>query len=518
MKDNSDKPDYTGKRALLLTRVSTPKQIEMYGHAWQEMQIRKLLIEPLGLQLDEKHHIIRDTYTGLEFRHREALTRILEMAERGEIDVVCMEVLDRGLGRKGLPREMFRMQLRELGVRILTTDPNEHADDDSLIGEMIRLIKGYKAEEEINDLVRRTMGGKRAKAEGRQKDGIIGEKKIVGNGPRLYGYTFLLDEHGRKVGYELNLEVICVDAEGTEWTEVMVVQFIFNQLQAGTTIRQVAKLLNEKDIPPATVVRGTRVKRVGIPLWQPSSINNMIRNSAYWGAFRQFRTRTVEKKPGQKYKPRRATPEEDQVIIAVPAIVTKEVANTVLKKLRRNQKQARRNNKKPEESLLRAGLIICGECQGNMSVIRDRRKEDYYVHYKCNRFAGLIGRCVGTQITAHLVDDAAWERAVEIIRDPSQVEAKIKHLTTDNSLTKHRERTRTNLAEIRRRQASLRKDLSEMSQEGKLDKGTREYLSGQLQILAKQEEEAKEQQAKEQAFQKQYNELVLTSWTYYLLL
>src|SRR5450759_2934614 len=143
MQNNTDNP-YRGKRALMFTRVSTPKQIEMYGHAWQEMQIRKLLIEPLGLQLDEERHIIRDTYSGLEYRYREALDTILAMAEKGEIDVVCMEVLDRGLGRKGLLREMFRLQLSELGVRILTTDPNEHADDDSLIGEMIRLIKGYK--------------------------------------------------------------------------------------------------------------------------------------------------------------------------------------------------------------------------------------------------------------------------------------------------------------------------------------------------------------------------------------
>ncbi len=70
------------------------------------------------------------------------------MAERGEFDVFVMEVLDRGLGRKGLAREIYRMQLRELGVRVLTTDPNDHADDDSLIGEMIRLWKGYKAGDE----------------------------------------------------------------------------------------------------------------------------------------------------------------------------------------------------------------------------------------------------------------------------------------------------------------------------------------------------------------------------------
>src|SRR5438445_775819 len=118
MADNQNR-DYRDKRALMLLRVSTPSQEEMYGWHSQEKEIRQKLIGPLGLKLDEERHVIRDTYTGLEFRERPALTRILEIAERGEIDVLVMDVLDR-LGRKGLPREIFRMQLREKRVRILT--------------------------------------------------------------------------------------------------------------------------------------------------------------------------------------------------------------------------------------------------------------------------------------------------------------------------------------------------------------------------------------------------------------
>src|SRR6266852_5159420 len=107
--DTADKPDYTGKRALMLLRVSTPVQEQMYGWPSQERSIRTKLIEPLGLLLDEERHILRDTYTGLEFKERPALDRILEMAERQEFDVVVMDVLDR-LGRRGLLRELYRMQ------------------------------------------------------------------------------------------------------------------------------------------------------------------------------------------------------------------------------------------------------------------------------------------------------------------------------------------------------------------------------------------------------------------------
>src|SRR2546421_1306570 len=140
MINNGDQPDYRGLRALLLTRVSTAEQEKKYSHAAQERQVREKLIKPLGLKLDEKRHVIHDTYTGLEYRYREALDTILTMAERGEFDVLCMDVLDRGLGRKALSREIFRMQLRELGIRILTTEPSDHADDDSLEGLIMRFM------------------------------------------------------------------------------------------------------------------------------------------------------------------------------------------------------------------------------------------------------------------------------------------------------------------------------------------------------------------------------------------
>src|SRR2546421_1621484 len=221
MLNNGNRPDYQGMRGLLLTRVSTEEQAKKYSHDAQERKIRQLLIEPLDIRImDEERHIVHDTYTGLEYRYRQALEDILEMAERGEFDVLCMDVLDRGLGRKALAREMFRMQLREFGVRILTTQESDHADDDSLEGQIMRFFKGYKAEEEVNDFVRRTRDGKREKALGNEYKGI--PQQIIGTGDRLYGYKFALNEKGVRVGYTLNLDVIFVDEDGTEWTEVTV--------------------------------------------------------------------------------------------------------------------------------------------------------------------------------------------------------------------------------------------------------------------------------------------------------
>jgi hypothetical protein len=512
---NTDKPDYQGMRALMLTRVSTPKQEEMYGHTWQEMEIRKKLIEPLDLQLDEERHIIRDTYSGLEFRYRKALDRILEMAERKEFDVLCMEVLDRGLGRKGLPRELFRLQLRELGIRILTTDPNDHADDDTLEGQMMRLLRGYKSEEEINDFVRRSHGGKRAKATGDKAYGI--PPKVVGSGSRTFGYHYIYDENGKRAGLAINYEVIYIEPDGTEWTEPKVILFIFEQAEKRTTFRQIAIMLNDKGIPSPATLKGVKTKthkQGDMTQWQASVVSRMLRQTAYKGESIQFGKRT-HKVPGKKWAQQVKTNAEEQIIVACPAIIDPERFDALQERLGVNKKLASRNNKNPQDTLLRAGLAICGHCMGNMTV--NRRVGRYKgrsgsdaddIRYVCGRAISSLGKCQGVNsINARFLDKEAWDYAVSIITDPSVVDQRVKELKTDDETTKHRERTRSILADIRKRQTSLRKNLNELMQEGKLDTGTKDFLTGQLQLLGKQEEDCLKELADEQALQEKYKKL-----------
>lgn len=157
-----------------------------------------------------------------------------------KFDILVMDVLDRGLGRKALAREVFRMQLREFGVRILTTDPDDHADDDSTWGEIIRYLKGKSAEDELNNIRRRAMDGKYER---------IKEGKLLGAPTALYGYMYpVISINFREVidrtRYVLNEVVIYVDHDGFEWTEVKVVIFLFNGVLEGRTIRGLAKELN----------------------------------------------------------------------------------------------------------------------------------------------------------------------------------------------------------------------------------------------------------------------------------
>jgi len=239
--------DYRGKRAVVLLRVSTEEQEKKYGFPSQLRSIREKLIEPLGLRiLDEEKYIVRDTYTGMEFREREELAKILEMAKRREFDVLVMDVLDR-LGRTGLPREIYRAELLMNGVRTLTTKPEEHADDNSLMGQMIRLLHGFKSEEERNDILRRTQNGKRER--------VLKDHKLLGSPMAKYGWkfrdvdkgTYLLDNDSIKI--ELD-GTILLDENGEPWTAAKVRRFMFEFVDGGKgSIRKLGTYLTSQHIP-----------------------------------------------------------------------------------------------------------------------------------------------------------------------------------------------------------------------------------------------------------------------------
>src|SRR5258708_4781407 len=340
---------YRGLRALEFLRVSTPLQEKMYGWPRQGQAVREKLVDPLDLDVV---HVIRDSYTGLEFKEREALDLALAMAKKGEYDLLVMDMLER-LGRKGLEREIYLMQLRQTGVRVLTTDPDDHADDESLWGESIRYLKGKASEDEVKNTRYRTMGGRRAKALGDPEKGI--PPRLVGNGQRIYGYKYIIGEKGRRIGIELNYAVVYVEPDGTEWTEVKVVRFIFEQADNGVSLTKIAEILNQKGIPSPYVTKQMRAKNMrGESTWLTSTLSRVVRQSAYWGKAVMFKTRPGERVPGKRYGRREKTTEAEQVIIDVPAIISEELALRVQARVTHNQSFSARNNRDPEATLMRS--------------------------------------------------------------------------------------------------------------------------------------------------------------------
>ncbi len=474
---------YRGLRALLLTRVSTADQ----SHEAQERVIREKLINPLGLIVNEESHVIHDTYTGLDYRYRAALDEIIRMAERREFDLLCLDVLDRGLGRKGVSREVFRGQLRDLGIHVLTTEPSDHSDDDSLEGQLMRLLKGYKAEEEINDFVRRSKNGKRHKALGNAENGT--PPKVIGNNGRYYGYRYVHDSKGKKETLVPNHDVIFVDRKSIKWTEVRVMIFSFRCAMRRIPLRRICDRLNKIGIPSPAVTLGIKLKSRGVTsnelVWEAASLSRMLRNTLFSGRLRT-NTEYVVKVPGMKSKKRIKRPPEEHIIVPIPAIVSVELQEDVLRNLRRNQKFSRRNNKQRVLPLLHGGLAKCGNCGRNTFprasfwVLKSGERIDR-IYYKCMvRANGSFHKCQGCSIDTDIVDNEVWKIALQIIYNPFLVDQALERQRSKDPTTTRRKQITKAIGDLERERKSLQENLMRMIREQILDRSTEGVLSQRL--------------------------------------
>ncbi|MBA2288563.1 MAG: recombinase family protein [Ktedonobacteraceae bacterium] len=525
--------DYRGKRAVVLLRVSTEEQEKKYGFPSQLRSIREKLIEPLGLRiLDEEKYIVRDTYTGMEFREREELAKILEMAKRREFDVLVMDVLDR-LGRTGLPREIYRAELLMNGVRTLTTKPEEHADDNSLMGQMIRLLHGFKSEEERNDILRRTQNGKRER--------VLKDHKLLGSPMAKYGWkfrdidkgTYLLDNDPIKI--ELD-GTILLDENGEPWTAAKVRRFMFEFVDGGKgSIRKLGTYLTSQHIPVpkegkwnATFVKrildtryvhtpsdepilaygyltvldgngqpytdasvaqiiyelddkGMNTKKIaeilhkqGVPTgkeaqWTVASTAWLLKDRSVVGEAPVYVYET-SKEPGGK-KITKKKPQDEWVYLpegVIPPILVMEDGKPniaqferVQKRLEGNQKNATRNNRHPENHLLRGGYAKCGYCGGNMTTsMQGKRRRAIYC---CSTAGNMDGRCKENNFTlAEKLDSCAWSVAKEIIGDPSIVDKAVEDRKTKDPNAERREYI---IGELSKNKASRARLMSRLEDE-----------------------------------------------------
>jgi hypothetical protein len=479
---------YRGVRALEFLRVSTEEQKKNFGWPRQHQTNKERLIDPLELRVIGQ---IKDSYTGLDFQMHEALDEALRRAKNGEYDILIMDMLDR-LGRKGLEREIYLLELKQAGVRAVSADPEDHSDDDSSWGEIIRYLKGKAAEDEVKNMRYRTMGGRRAKAMGDPEKGI--EPQIVGNGHRYYGYKYVTDERGKRVGVTLNHDVIKVDEDGTEWTEVKVIVLVFESAAKGISLRRMCDFLNSKGIPSPFIAKGIKNKKMKYPVWHVPALSRFLKQSAYWGEARFNKHPVAEKVPGKRYKARRNTSEEEQLVVPVPAIVTKELAEQAQKRAKQNQSQSSRNNRKPQETILRAGFIKCGYCKRTMLAVRyytknKNEEEIVHMHYVCKTSTHIANACKGCCIAASIADKLAWDKVVELINDPREVDERVEKERKKDPTAERRKELNAKLKGIRDEQAALQDYLSERIRKRTLDDKTEARLNRDLHQLAEQEEE-----------------------------
>ena len=149
----------------------------------------------IGGQLDELRDSARewgweivaeeiDSGYSRETLYRPGLDNVRELARAGEVDVVLAWKRDR-YGASPVP-QLLAAELEDYGVKLRALDDSGEGDD----ADFIHGIKDLIAKRELRDIARRSLMGRRAKANG---------GAVVGSGKPPYG--FRLNE--TKDGYEL---------------------------------------------------------------------------------------------------------------------------------------------------------------------------------------------------------------------------------------------------------------------------------------------------------------------------
>src|SRR5207244_3743708 len=102
---------------------------------------------------------------------------------------------------------------------------------------------------------------------------------------------------------------------------------------------------------------------------------------------------------------------------------------------------------------------------------------------------------------------AAWEKAVEIIRDPSEVDRKIADLIKQNSAAQQRQRALKTLNAILKDEETYRRNLASEMKKKTLSERTIAFLNAELAALEQQEQDARRDLADKQKMQQKQEDL-----------
>lgn len=279
--------------------------------------------------------------TGTTTQSRPGLENLLLDAENGHIDVVVAEALDR-LSRDQEDMARIHKRLSYWNVRLVTLEEGD-------IEAIHICIGGLMNQAWIDNLAAKTRRG---------QIGAVHAGRIPGG--LLYGYKIANrnDENGQVTrGHR---EIHPQQAE--------IVQRIYWLYAHGASAREIAAKLNAEAIPGPrghawgqSCINGNRTRRNGI-----------LNNEVYRGRLIYGRQKFI-RDPDTGKRQARTQPQSEWVIRDVPElrIVGDPLWDRVQK--RRLAGQDRRTSPAPRTPLPLTGLLRCGQCGGNMTIVNKRR-------------------------------------------------------------------------------------------------------------------------------------------------
>jgi site-specific DNA recombinase len=400
--DGDDKP----KRVYLYARVSTEDQVDRGTIGAQVDFLQNFCklygLTPAGIYMD-------DGISGtIPLGERPEGRRLLDEARDGE---VITYRLDR-LGRKLAVLLEAHALLEQAGLTIRSA--TEPFDTATPIGKFLFQLLGSLAELEKSTISERmTMG----------RDRVARNGKWAG-GPVPYGYDLDAERH---------LIPSARIAPGAGVTEAEVMQEVFANLEAGSTLGAEIARLNGLGVPcTSRWASGTERSRSAV--WYLARLRFMVHNPVYKGE------NVLDSRHGQ-------------IVTQVPALVSAATWDAVHAQLLRNR---RLSDKNAVNRYLLRGLITCANCGASYTGITPtKRGARAYAYYWCNAIKSTgyrpdRPRCPGKVLRADWLEAEVWRGCREYIDHPGDMladaQAELRRRLADSA--GHEERRRDLLRQI----------------------------------------------------------------------
>ena len=434
-------------KAVIYTRVSTNEQVENGTSLLSQREACTRVALNLGLEVVD---VCEDAgVSGTRYQTREGIKKALKHIESGQASVLIATKIDR-VGRSAKVVLDIVDRIERANGELITEDVKF---DKSGMGRFMRTVWAAMGEMEKDNIRDRMMGGKHQRvAEGQQPQ----------RSRPPYGYHIVTNAEVECGNYPPEMRGRYVVDPLTSPVALR----IYNDYAGGITLPKLVRTLNNEGVPTPGNCR----------LWKPATLHLILTNSVYKGepvSGRQkchadeTRLDQRHKLTGRPITPtevRRLMPEDEQVKLSAPALVSKEIWEAVQQTLEINRTFRKGN---PRRVLMLSGKTFCPHCGGRTGIKYQNANGKRYTYLVCGqqlKAASLTGEkpCRGDRYPLSLIEAATISVLQEVWQKPEALAAtQPVYLPSDMILSE-------DPATLRQELAQISKALDELKQENNL--------------------------------------------------
>jgi site-specific DNA recombinase len=392
-----------GIAPAIYARTSSEQQARDNTIASQVADLRQRVAAD-GLTLQEELCFLDEGYSGSTLI-RPALERLRDQAAAGVIDRLYVHSPDR-LARKYAYQVLLIDEVKRVGVEVVFLN---HDIGQTPEAELLLQVQGMVAEYERAKILERSRRGKLHAAR-------RGSVNVLGGAP--YGYRYV---HQHQNGGEAYYQVMDEEA---------------------AVVRQIFLWVGQQRCSIGEVCRRLAAQGIASPkgkaVWNRTSVWGLLKNPAYQGMAAFGKTRVGERLPrlrpycgrGDNSRRHHSTYEnsaEQQIGIAVPALIEAELFAQVAEQLQENKQRQRQLVR--GASYLLQGLLVCKDCghafYGKRVGGSAAKRSSGYAYYRCSgcdgyRYGGAA-ICQMRQVRTDDLDEAVWQDVRGLLADPGRI-------------------------------------------------------------------------------------------------